>query len=151
MVLFIPAVQLQNLCMLHTLLNVTLPGIWGSVWLWGLFRKPKRMWKLAWSDIQLKFHLYGVFIKVYHIFAILLNVICNIGSYYMCVLCLWNILVEEKRSQVGFSSISQHSLWHYKHWQTDLEHLDRHPAVLAVTVRVAVKVFLGGSRRVAGA
>lgn len=28
----------------------------------------------------------------------------------------------------AFSSISQHSLWHYKHWQTDLAPLDRHPA-----------------------
>lgn len=52
---------------------------------------------------------------------------CN-APRYMCALHLWNILQEGKGSQVGFSSISQHPLWHYKHWLTDLESLDRHPA-----------------------
>lgn len=53
----------------------------------------------------------------------------------------------EKRSQGAFSSISPHSLRHYKHWLTDLESLNRHPAK---TMRDEVKVFLGGSRQVGG-
>lgn len=65
MVLFIAAVQLQNLCMLHTLLNVTLPGIWSSVCLWEQFCKHK---KVCYS--HLKFHLCGVYIKVFNMFAI---------------------------------------------------------------------------------
>lgn len=43
MVLFIAAVQPQNLSMLHTLLNVTLPGIWSSVCLWEQFCKHKKV------------------------------------------------------------------------------------------------------------
>lgn len=145
MLLFIAAVQLQNLCMLHTLLNVTLPGIWSSVWLWEQFCKHKRIW----SCFQLKFHLYGVYMKVCNIFVIATLQNIKLKKKKMqcrhvgILLHLWNM---EKRSQVGFSSICQHTFWHYKHWLTDLGSLDRHLAECWKKQWVGkVKVFLGES------
>lgn len=114
--------------MLHSLLHVTTPGSEALYWLCVIVFKTST-WKLTLKCTARI--LYCVFIKVCNMLPLswYRNIVMQcIPPCYMCVLCLWNIVEVEKRSQVVLSSISQHSLWHYKHWQTDLESLDRHPA-----------------------